>query len=367
VQCLYCENQGDSLEHVLPAAFGEFRDAPNLVGRICKSCNNSRLGVLDEQLTRSGPEAFLRRFYGVQGRTSHPAINPFYRGSAGGKHLEMLSHDPKLGFDVLIECEKGVFRQVRQLVFVEKTGSTYHVPIREGTTPEELLAAVQELGVKEPCDTHVLYDPVTEEWVLELIKTLWPASTAAESTTLASTVYDGAVGKIVVTNRYFRAVAKIGFHYFLAVHPKYTGHERMFSDVKRFIVRESNSIDEVNAFVGTRGNALLGPMLNPDVRPNGWRAHILTADTTPTEHLSFVQTFVTEDWRSPVYVVRLAPNIEGAELQTTGHAFVYDSNGPEGRYSGDALPLEVTHANWPAPPLGPAIVPGATPPPSSDR
>ena len=53
-------------------------------------------------------------------------------------------------------------------------------------------------------------------------------------------------------------------------------------------------------------NAMLGEMLNPLVRPNGWRAHVLCAETRPCECLAHVQTLVTEDWPAPIYAVRLA-------------------------------------------------------------
>ena len=83
-ECLYCSSPANSLEHVLPAAFGEFVGAPNLDNRVCEDCNNKRLGVLDEQLARCGPEGFFRRWYGIEGRAHHDKVNPFYRGSAGG-------------------------------------------------------------------------------------------------------------------------------------------------------------------------------------------------------------------------------------------------------------------------------------------
>jgi hypothetical protein len=51
-QCLYCSSPANSIEHVLPAAFGEFAAAPVLENRVCDICNNRRLGVLDEQLAR---------------------------------------------------------------------------------------------------------------------------------------------------------------------------------------------------------------------------------------------------------------------------------------------------------------------------
>gem|GEM_PF-4025491 len=76
----------------MPAAFGEFQEAPNLTDRLCKACNQ-RLGLLDEQFARCGPEAFLRRHFGVQGRSTHERVNPFYRGSAGGRALAMTSYD----------------------------------------------------------------------------------------------------------------------------------------------------------------------------------------------------------------------------------------------------------------------------------
>jgi hypothetical protein len=97
MRCLYCSNEGDSLEHVLPAAFGEFHDAPHLEGRICKPCNNVVLGLLDQQIARSGPEALLRRFYGIHGRAGHDKVNVFERGSAGAHRIDLRSVDSGFG------------------------------------------------------------------------------------------------------------------------------------------------------------------------------------------------------------------------------------------------------------------------------
>jgi hypothetical protein len=91
--CLYCLAEANSLENVLPAAFGEFKDAPNLNNYICAPCNNGPLGLLDQQIARCGPEALLRKFYAVEGRAEHAKVNPFARGSAGGKRLESSAID----------------------------------------------------------------------------------------------------------------------------------------------------------------------------------------------------------------------------------------------------------------------------------
>ena len=91
--CLYCEEVPKSEEHPLPAALGEFSGAPMLVDRICKLCNERRIGVLDEQFVRCGPVAVLRKRFGIKGREHHDKVNSFYRGSAGGQRIKFLAWD----------------------------------------------------------------------------------------------------------------------------------------------------------------------------------------------------------------------------------------------------------------------------------
>lgn len=55
VRFLYRSAPGDSLEHALPAAVGEFRDAPKLENRVYIQCSNTRVDVRDERFTRCGP------------------------------------------------------------------------------------------------------------------------------------------------------------------------------------------------------------------------------------------------------------------------------------------------------------------------
>lgn len=356
-RCIYCQAPADSLEHPLPAAFGEFREAPLLDGRICRSCNNARLGILDEQLTRSGPEALLRRFYSIRGRSkTHEGVNVFERGSADGHRLDLRAKDDTLGIEIALEIENGTPRQMRHIVFVEESGKTHHLPIQKGWSAQELLDAFNRLGVVQPCrDVRFFYGSDEKEWVERLIKEAWPSVSFGEGT-VGSTMYQGAVGTVVLTDRYFRAIAKIGFHYFLTQFPEYTGHEPIFAAIREFIVQNGGGLDRVNEFIGKRENALLFEMLTPGVRPNGWRAHVLVAEMKPGECLAYVQTFVTEDWAAPIYAVRLARDPSIINSRAKGHAYTYYGNGPEGKFAGDAHTLETTWADWPAPPLAPVII-----------
>lgn len=355
--CIYCQEIADSLEHPLPAAFGEFENAPQLVDRICRKCNNERLGVLDEQLTRCGPEAFIRRFYGVQGRMTHDPVNSFYRGSAKGRRLEIGVFDPKLGFEVLLECDNGVFRQLCQLVFIEQPGGkSHHLPICEGISPEQLRAAFKNLGVVPPYDMHVLYGPEERVWIEPLLKAASPTISFGERTQASDNYPAGAAVKFSLTNRYFRAVAKIGFHYFLTQFPGVTGDESTFADIRRFIIDETADVDHANQFVGERRLPLIGEMLD-GARPDGWVGHALCADITNEECRAHVQLFICEDFQPRIYTVRLARNAAFQGAPAFGHGYLYFRDGRRGRFSGEAVSLSTTRANYGPLPLAPVIKP----------
>jgi len=352
--CIYCPQTADSLEHPLPAALGEFENAPQLVDRICRKCNSERMGVLDEQLTRCGPEAFIRRFYGVHGRPTHDPVNSFYRGSAKGHRLEMAVFDPNLGYDVLLECDNGVFRQMCQLVFIEQPGKkAYHLPIREGTRPERLRAAFKALGVTAPFDTHIFYGPEECEWVESLLKSMSPGISFGPGAA-GSRNYSGGAVKFTLTSRYFRAVAKIAFHYFLTQFPALTGEEPMFSELRQFILDDNAGVDRANEFVGERKLPLIGEMLNGG-RPDGWVGHALCADITNGECRAHVQLFICEDFEPRIYTVRLGSDrgLQGAPA--FGHGYLYYPDGQRGKFSGEAVSLTTTRFDFPPIPLAPVI------------
>lgn len=349
--CLYCSNEGDSLEHPLPAAFGEFQDAPLLEDRICTPCNNNRLGLLDQQLSRCGPEAVLRRFFGVQGRTTHETVNPHYRGSAGGRRLEMMAYDAEMGMEVELECLQGQVRQSRQIVVVDSLGKAHHLPIPfDLRDPEVLRASYLRLGVTQPKDTRLICDPSERVWLEPLLKVAFPSVSFGEMASCAANYENGAVVKLELNDRYFRALAKIGFHYFLTQFLTYSGSEPCFSEIRNFIIDDGGGIDRINTFIGQRQNPLLGPMMC-GARPDGWRAHVVCTEVRGEELLAHVQLFVCEEYRAPVYTVRLGVNPGGVGIRAAGHAYKYFEDGRKGKFSGEAHALMVSHAAWEPPPL----------------
>lgn len=352
--CLYCSSPGLSREHILPAAFGEFEGAPILRNRICGACNQ-RLGILDEQMTRSGPDAFIRNYFSISGRSSHDRVNNFYRGSAGGQRLEMKIFDPSLGIEVLIERTNGAYRQMRQIIVTETaTGTSRHIPIPDDMTAEQLRAAVDSLSLTPPVDIILISSPEEEPWVHELLRMVSPATTFGDSIPGTISYGPGAVVSFGLTQRYFRAVAKIGFHYFLSQFQEYTGHEPEFSGIRRYISVGDCDVTRANEFVGERQVPLLAQALG-GARPDGWVGHILCADINNGEYRAHVQTFICDEFKPRIYTVRLGRRIDTHKDGAAGHRFVYFTDGHHGGFAGVTNELTSMRMSVPSPPLEPVV------------
>jgi hypothetical protein len=350
--CLYCPAAPKSVEHPLPAAFGEFDNAPLLYHRICRECNR-RLGKLDEQFARSSPEGFLRQFYGIKGRPPKgDPVNPFLRGSAGGRRLEMKSYDRNLGMDVLLAIENGVLRHLPQVIFV-KDDQAHHVPLNKDTTPDELRESYNQLGIAQPEKVHFVCDKEEMAWVEPLLVAAWPV-VINEPKGETATTYNGATVDITLTNRYFRAVAKIAFHYFLTQFSRFTGHELMFDRIRAYILDDAHKVDRANDYIGERQFPLVGEMLSIGSRPQGWKGHVLAGEIKNGRCLAHVQMFLSEDYPARTYTVTLASEADAPE-SGRGHLYAYYEGGLQGKYAGTTLPLTWTRVTVPTQGLRPVI------------
>jgi hypothetical protein len=340
-RCLYCSEKPRSEEHPLPAALGEFINAPTLKHRICCQCNSKRIGLLDEQYVRCGPEGLLRKKFGIGGREHHDKVNPFYRGSAGGHRIEFLAWDDALQCEVNIELLGGnQGRQLCELILKEKSGQApaHHIALRPGMTADELLRIVADLKITGELESRITFDPDTEQWAPELISKAWPASSMSKGV-LGATMFQGGVAKFQVTSRFYRAIAKIGFHYFLTQFPKYTGHEAIFSDIRNFIIDDSKELvaARINRFIGVRPDPLALPMCDPRIRPTGWVGHLICAEVRDGACLAHYEPFISPEGRLRARTIFLGrDNTEGA-YEIRAHLHKYFGQGKQGRFSGEAL------------------------------
>ena len=77
---------------------------------------------------------------------------------------------------------------------------------------------------------------------------MWPEVTLSEGK-LMSNIIERPVAKFVMGERYFRAIAKIGYHYFLTQFPTYSGQEEMFKPIREFVYHDTDKpIAHINLF-----------------------------------------------------------------------------------------------------------------------
>jgi hypothetical protein len=303
--CIYCGAADVTVEHPLPRALGKFKDYVLLTDKICRRCNGI-CGQLDEQLCRCGMEAFFRVFLGISGRSRHDDVNSFYRGSSLGGRLEMFGTNHETGEEEELELVgPNSVRELRCVKFVAEDDSAHTIPITDGMTPEQFRKKVTGLGFK--FFKHADISAASEEilWVESLFegfkmqgKTEWVQPTGP-------IIYGPLTIKFTVNDRYFRAVAKIGFHYFLTRFPRFRGDEVCFAEIRNFITNGC-PIDEIGRFV-TQSREQFAHQLRASDRLSVW-GHLLGVDAGYTGFRAKVQLFAGPENRSSVFTVQLGKN-----------------------------------------------------------
>ncbi len=337
-ECIYCKSMDVSEEHHLPRCMGKFKGYVSLKDRVCNKCNGL-LGKSDEQLCNSGFEGFFRQFLGIQGRKSHTKINPFYRGSSGGGRLEMVSKNPDDGREIQLEVESGgTVRQLRHASLVAEDDSTHVIPITDGMTPVQFRAKFDALGVKRFKVGDVYAEVGEIPWIQELMATLkFDKQTDWTIRNVGPIVYSGAAIKVIVNSRYFRDIAKIGFHYFLTRMPQFTGAEPCFAGIRSFIASECG-IDECQRFV-SYNREQISLDIQRGHRLKNW-GHMLAAQLDYLNLSAKVQLFVGPEFLPPVYTVRLGANPSRIDHSAaSADFFAYFPEAERGEFDGEMVAM----------------------------
>lgn len=335
--CLYCDRKAASEEHPLPFALGEFVNAPLLKERICAECNTNRIGKLDEQFTRCGPEAVYRTQLGITGRKHHNPVSVFYRRSAGGGRIEAKSWDSNFGCFVNLEFLGGnEARQLTEMILLDETGKDYHVPLTSQMTPEYLRQQVAALGLKSLAEARFTCDNPEEGWVHALIKSTWPAAEFSD-TVAGARSFEGGLFRFELTDRYFRAVAKIGFHYFLTQFQMFSGQEDAFTDIRMFIINDTNAppTPNVNRFVKLRSRSVLFP----PYRKGLGIGHVLVAEIRDGLCLAHFEPFTHENGGLEARTIVLGRVGDECSAKHAHLHLYYPDRVKRGRFVGEAYPL----------------------------
>lgn len=242
VECIYCgaivdPSRGEG-DHIIPKAFGEFRHDTRF-RRICTDCN-TKIGRSESVLIRCGPESFYRaRVF------SQILPDKTFMFSTGAEKLrppKLLMDHPDLG--MLISENRLIddaSPPVDQISIRSADGSMNYVRLFPEMTPASLTKQVVALDVSansEMClscdDTHwERYKTLIEKALRMKIQDV--STMAAGRHTFKSRI------SVIVNELYFRALAKIAFHYYL-VHRGggIRGDEADFAPIRDFIMNGTN-------------------------------------------------------------------------------------------------------------------------------
>ncbi len=180
--------------------------------------------------------------------------------------------------------------------------------------------------------------PEEMEWVESLMNGLtFERRTDWTHSTVGPIVYGPARIKFTVTSRYFRCIAKIGFHYFLTKMPNFRGDESCFDDVREFIVNEGD-IDKCKPFVNYNQQPLAWQLRNGQ-RLSTW-GHILCAETDYMQFRAKVQLFAGPEAQPNVYTVQLGRNPSRIDYsEACGDFFAYYPKERRGEFDGEVSEL----------------------------
>jgi hypothetical protein len=203
-------------------------------------------------------------------------------------------------------------------------------------TTDQIREEMKKIGLTsgEKLSARVFAPDDEKEWVEKLVRGLgskfvWLASQP-------SAIISNPVIKFQVTDFYFRAIAKIGFHYFLSVFNTFYGNESYFSDIRKFI-KEGGLVK--NFVTQTKES-----ILPQNYRPDYW-GHVLLAESYEGKFRTRLQFFLGPQYGPATYVVILNTCKLPIVLPTwqtggIGYYFRYFESGKQGKYSGEVSRIE---------------------------
>jgi hypothetical protein len=339
--CIYCQSKAEKgREHCIPLGLGSFKGHHILRSLICSNCNES-ISKAEEQFLRVGPEGFIRQVLGITGRKHHEKISPFYRGSSGAPPIEIKHPFPNTKTDVLWEILPGTksLKPIRQIGVSAEDGKIIQIPIHKKVSSETLLLGIlKKHGLEKAKPVYFFTDSEDKDNFLNILRQIWPDLKVEKVSIPENKEGFYASINVTVTSLYHRALAKIGFHYFLAVSkPRFTGTEAEFSPIKSFI-RDGKGRPE--DFVVQNDTPILHD-LNKGYTLSSW-GHLLTTRIGTRAIISRVQFFIGPEYLPPIYDIKLGRNPSKIIYpERFGHIYSYYSKGHKNGYDGKVEPLKI--------------------------
>lgn len=325
-------------DHIIPAAFGEFEDDVRL-HCICPKCNN-HIGRCEQELLQCAPEAMLRRFVKpTSKRLRHRGTGqvkavagvpgPQYTAALGG-HPQLIQPSP--------DDPRGAF-SIDQLVILGENDIKHYIKLFPGMRPEQLQKRIADTNVPPGWTARLHCDEQHWEKFVQLVKQAVPTCKIDEGSPTEAGMHRGhGLTTFTTTDASYRAIAKIGFHYYLAHSQRCHGDEPGFSRIRDFIM---NGGRVAEFFEGSRARFVLP--FQPPWYPANY-CHVLAADESEETVVANLHLFLGPGIDRPAYSVVLGS--VGSKVIVPGfvraHVYLYGEATNPHLYAGRVVSATVT-------------------------
>lgn len=353
-KCIYCgisldPTKGDG-DHIIPVQLGEFRNDVRF-RRICPPCNN-KIGRSEQQLLQCGPESFLRDIVNPkipakrqrgrsQVKTAMGAPTPESTIDLGD-HRELVRRTKDKPTNVM---------PVDQMVIHDDKNREHFFKLFHGMRPEQLKKQVEKAGITKMEKQWLHCDENRFNEFRSLIQKVWPRAEIQQYLPITERGVHQVNGriKLTVTDHYFRSLAKIGFHYYLARSRRgCRGDENCFAPIRDFIMNGGDSKrffhESAITFVMPFGKLRSGGVKTPQK----W-CHWLAADETGKVVVVYIQLFVGRGCVPQPHNITLA-TIDSHILVpsfTWGHVYLYDDPPGPDRFAGCVEEVQIARVHQP--------------------
>lgn len=300
--------------------------------------------MVDEQFCRGGEVGYFRTFLGITGKKSHKLkVDLFQRGAAGASELRMKGSIPGTDEEIRLQLVKTMATDgtvevdyMPQLIVTTEDGEVHHILLGNMTEPEQLQNRLGELKVGGLKQVNVIAPEIDLERI-EKLTSFVPALQKENWERLPDKGVTYTKTEFEVDDRYFRAVAKIAFHYILKHFRHFRGDEPMFAGIRNFIMKGGNISD----FVTWKDKQIIE--IQKGLTPNTW-AHLIVARADENRVSCRLQFFLGPNCKPWVFTVAIARNESKLVYDiTSAHSFVYYEGGPRNGKFGVMDPMLWVH------------------------
>jgi len=319
----------------MPRLMGTFKNQPTLQRRVCAECDRA-IGECEAVLAKSTIEAVLLKHIGVVGRHKERSSSPFRRAHSGSGPIRMAAEVPGYEYEVRTEPigDSQNVDVLPQMVLVDREGNREEIAIAD---PNCISLSEWRLFISKLCEGKVKdldmigLSEQQSSLVRHVLQKLGCTFDLPGDTTIKP--YRGTTlvkGSVVYDERYFRALAKIGLHYFLLHSRVFDGTKQEFDAIRQFI--RYGHDDEASCVV--KGKGTLAIDLSGDDRPP-YYGHVLRTNISSHGISVLVQLFIGHDYKPDWYQVRLSRKKHAIFLSSEEFGHYYRYLSPEERTTQD--------------------------------